>query len=179
MSRHPMGEGVDPNPRFVSERLVDVAALIMGVTAENLHDRFPHLTSERADAFGVRSQELLAKAYADGVIQGNLVPVATRSAEKGWGLATADEPPRPGTTMADLANLKTPFRVHGRVTAATSSPLNDGATAALCRRRGRRRGVRPGAQDAAGRRTPSPGSPPRSWASAPSPPPSGPCATPG
>jgi acetyl-CoA acyltransferase len=131
MSRHPMGEGVDPNPRFVSERLVDVAALNMGVTAENLHDRFPHLTRERADAFGVRSQELLAKAYADGVIQGNLVPVATRSAEKGWGLATADEPPRPGTTMADIANLKTPFRVHGRVTAATSSPLTDGATAAL------------------------------------------------
>jgi acetyl-CoA acyltransferase len=131
MSRHPMGEGVDPNPRFVSERLVDVAALNMGVTAENLHDRYPHLTRERADAFGVRSQELLAKAYADGVIQGNLVPVATRSAEKGWGLATADEPPRPGTTMADIANLKTPFRVHGRVTAATSSPLTDGATAAL------------------------------------------------
>ena len=131
MSRHPMGEGVDPNPRFVSERLVDVAALNMGVTAENLHDRFPHLTRERADAFGVRSQELLAKAYADGVIQGNLVPVATRSAEKGWGLATADEPPRPGTTMADIANLKTPFRTHGRVTAATSSPLTDGATAAL------------------------------------------------
>ena len=131
MSRHPMGEGVDPNPRFVSERLVDVAALNMGVTAENLHDRFPHLTKERADAFGVRSQELLAKAYADGVIQGNLVPVATRSAEKGWGLATTDEPPRPGTTMADIANLKTPFRVHGRVTAATSSPLTDGATAAL------------------------------------------------
>jgi acetyl-CoA acyltransferase len=131
MSRHPMGEGVDPNPRFVSERLVDVAALNMGVTAENLHDRFPHLTKERADAFGVRSQELLAKAYADGVIQGDLVPVATRSAEKGWGLATADEPPRPGTTMADIANLKTPFRIHGRVTAATSSPLTDGATAAL------------------------------------------------
>ncbi len=131
MSRHPMGEGVDPNPRFVSERLVDVAALNMGVTAENLHDRFPHLTRERADAFGVRSQELLAKAYADGVIQGDLVPVATRSAEKGWGLATADEPPRPGTTMADIAHLKTPFRTHGRVTAATSSPLTDGATAAL------------------------------------------------
>ena len=42
MGRHPMGEGVDPNPRFVSEKLVDESALFMGMTAENLHDRYPH-----------------------------------------------------------------------------------------------------------------------------------------
>ena len=42
MGRHPMGEGVDPNPRIVSEKLVDPDALVMGKTAENLHDRFPH-----------------------------------------------------------------------------------------------------------------------------------------
>src|SRR6202167_4879214 len=48
MGHHPMGEGVDPNPRFVSEQLVDTSALVMGSTAENLHDRFPHLTRERA-----------------------------------------------------------------------------------------------------------------------------------
>ena len=41
MGRHPMGEGVDPNPRFVSEKLVDESALFMGMTAENLHDRYP------------------------------------------------------------------------------------------------------------------------------------------
>ena len=69
MGHHPMGEGVDPNPRFLAERLVDPSALIMGNTAENLHDRFPHLTKERADAFAVGSQEKLAKAYADGKIQ--------------------------------------------------------------------------------------------------------------
>ncbi len=50
MGRHPMGEGVDPNPRFLAEKLVDPEALLMGKTAENLHDRFPHLTKERADA---------------------------------------------------------------------------------------------------------------------------------
>jgi hypothetical protein len=38
-----MGSGVDPNPRFISERLVDPSALVMGSTAENLHDRFPIL----------------------------------------------------------------------------------------------------------------------------------------
>ncbi|MGN6245349.1 MAG: thiolase family protein [Motilibacteraceae bacterium] len=131
MGRHPMGEGVDPNPRIVSEKLVDPSALVMGNTAENLHDRFPHLTKERADAYAVASQERLAKAVANGQIGPELVPVATRSAEKGWGLATKDEPPRPGTTMEDLAALKTPFRPHGRVTAGNAAGLNDGATACL------------------------------------------------
>ncbi len=96
MGRHPMGEGVDPNPRIISEKVVDPDALVMGKTAENLHDRYPTITKERADAFAVRSQEKTAKAYADNVIQPDLVPVATRSAENGWGLATTDEPPRPG-----------------------------------------------------------------------------------
>jgi len=131
MGHHPMGAGVDPNPRFLSERLVDPSALNMGNTAENLHDRFPHLTKERADAFAVLSQERTAKAYADGLIQPDLVPVATRSAESGWGYATADEPPRPGTSMESLAGLKTPFRSHGRVTAGNAAGLNDGATACL------------------------------------------------
>ncbi|MDQ1627452.1 MAG: acetyl-CoA acyltransferase [Actinomycetota bacterium] len=131
MGHHPMGEGVDPNPRIVAERLVDPSALVMGATAENLHDRFPELTKQRADAFSVASQQKLAKAYAEGKIEPDLVPVATRSTEHGWGLATADEPPRPGTTVADLAQLRTPFRPHGRVTAGNAAGLNDGATACL------------------------------------------------
>jgi acetyl-CoA acyltransferase len=131
MGRHPMGEGVDPNPRIVSEKIVDPEALSMGNTAENLHDRYPTITKDRADAYAVRSQEKTAQAYADGRIQPDLVPVATRSAEAGWGLATTDEPPRPGTTLEDLAALKTPFRSHGRVTAGNSAGINDGATAAL------------------------------------------------
>jgi len=128
MGRHPMGEGIDPNPRFVAEKLVDPAALVMGQTAENLHDRFPTLTRERADTFAVMSQERLAKAYADERIQPDLVPVATRSTDEGWGLADADEPPRPGTTVEALAGLRTPFRSHGRVTAGNAAGLNDGAT---------------------------------------------------
>jgi acetyl-CoA acyltransferase len=131
MGRHPMGEGVDPNPRFLAERLVDPAALIMGQTAENIHDRFPELTKDRADAYALRSQEKVAKAYADGKIQPDLVPVATRSTADGWGLATADEPPRPETTMEGLAGLRTPFRPHGRVTAGNAAGINDGATIAL------------------------------------------------
>lgn len=131
MSRHPMGEGMDPNPRFLSERLVDTDALIMGATAENLHDRFPHLTKERSDAFAYASQQKTAHAYAQGWIQQDLVPIATRSQEMGWGLLSADESMRPETTLEGLSTLKTPFRSHGRVTAGNASGLNDGATAAL------------------------------------------------
>ena len=131
MGRHPMGEGVDPNPRFLADKLVDPSALVMGMTAENLHDRFPHITKERADAYAVRSQEKVAAAYAAGKIQPDLVPTAMRSAEKGYGLATVDEPPRPGTTMESLASLKTPFRAAGNVTAGNASGINDGATACL------------------------------------------------
>jgi acetyl-CoA acyltransferase len=131
MGRHPMGEGVDPNPRFLSEKLVDTSALVMGSTAENLHDRFPQISKERCDAFAVASQEKVAKAYAEGRIQPDLTPVATRSAEHGWGYATRDEPPRPGTTMESLATLKTPFRPHGNVTAGNAAGLNDGATSCL------------------------------------------------
>ncbi|GGT65862.1 thiolase family protein [Actinomadura citrea] len=131
MGRHPMGEGVDPNPRFLADKLVDPSALVMGSTAENLHDRFPGITKERADAYAVRSQRKVAEAYAAGRIQPDLVPTAVRSAEQGWGLATEDEPPRPGTTKESLAALKTPFRVHGNVTAGNAAGLNDGATACL------------------------------------------------
>lgn len=131
MTHHPMGEGVDPNPRFLAEKLVDPSSLVMGSTAENLHDRFPEITKERADQFSVLSQQRVAQAYADGILTESLVPVATRSTEHGWGLATADEPPRPDTTMEALAGLKTPFRPHGRVTAGNAAGLNDGATACL------------------------------------------------
>ncbi|MDQ0708848.1 MULTISPECIES: thiolase family protein [Arthrobacter] len=131
MGHHPMGVGADPNPRFLAERIVDPAALNMGNTAENLHDRFPAITKERADAYAVASQRKVAEAYESGDIQAGLVPVASKKAGAGWTLNTVDEPPRPGTTLEDLEGLRTPFRPHGRVTAGNAAGLNDGATAAL------------------------------------------------
>ena len=130
MGRHPMGFGADPNPRFLSEKLVSGEALNMGNTAERIHDRFPHLTKERADRFALGSQQKAAAAYEAGKIQPDLIPVAIRS-EAGWGLATRDEGLRPETTLEGLAGLKTPFRPHGRVTAGNASGLNDGATASI------------------------------------------------
>jgi acetyl-CoA acyltransferase len=131
MGNHPMGEGMDPNPRYLAERIVEQDALAMGATAERLHDRFPQLTKERADRYAMNSQVKTAKAYTEGKIQRDLIPTAARSAELGWTVATADEAPRPQTTMEGLAGLKTPFRPAGRVTPGNSSGLNDGATAAL------------------------------------------------
>lgn len=130
MGRHPIGEGADPNPRFVAEKMVSPDALNMGMTAERLHDRFPELTKERADRFGMLSQQKVQAAYDRGDIQPDLVPVAFQSSQ-GWGVATEDEGRRPETTMEGLAQLKTPFRPHGRVTAGTASPLTDGATMSL------------------------------------------------
>jgi acetyl-CoA acyltransferase len=131
MGNHPMGELMDPNPRYLAERIVEQDALAMGATAERLHDRFPQLTKERADSYAMNSQLKTAKAYADGKIQRDLIPTAARSAELGWTVATVDEAPRPQTTMEGLAGLKTPFRPAGRVTPGNSSGLNDGATAAI------------------------------------------------
>ena len=130
MGRHPMGLDADPNPRFLAEQLVNPDALNMGNTAERLHDRFPELTKERSDRFGMRSQQKVQAAYDAGHIQPDLVPVALRT-DEGWGLASEDEGRRPETTMEGLATLKTPFRPHGRVTAGNASPLTDGATASI------------------------------------------------
>jgi acetyl-CoA acyltransferase len=128
MGHHPMGEDVDFNPRFVAERLVDTSAVTMGATAENLHDRFPQLTKEDADAFAVRSQQRAAAAWGDGVMRATVVPMSVFT-DEGWKLADRDEFLRPDTTMDVLAELRTPFRPGGRVTAGNSAGLTDGATA--------------------------------------------------
>src|SRR5213080_4076262 len=130
MGHHPMGEDVDFNPRFVSERLVDMSAVTMGATAENLHDRFPHLTKEDADAFAVRSQRRAAAAWADGVMRETVVPMSVFT-DDGWQVAGRDEFLRPDTSLEGLADLSTPFRRGGRVTAGNSAGLTDGAAVCL------------------------------------------------
>jgi acetyl-CoA acyltransferase len=128
MGHHPMGDDVDFNPRFVSERLVDTSAVTMGATAENLHDRFPQITKEDADAFAVRSQQRAGAAWQNGVMRETVVSMSVFT-DDGWRVADRDEFLRPGTTLEGLAELKTPFRAGGRVTAGNSAGLTDGATA--------------------------------------------------
>ena len=130
MGHHPMGADVDFNPRFVSERLIDMSAANMGATAENLHDKFPHITKEHADRFAVASQQKATAAWSNGVMSETVVPLAVFT-DTGWRVSDRDEFLRPDTTMDALADLRTPFRPGGRVTAGNSAGLTDGATAGL------------------------------------------------
>src|SRR5437763_3932005 len=130
MGHHPMGDDVDFNPRFVAERLVDPSAVTMGATAENLHDRFPRLSKEDADAFAMRSQHRAAAAWQNGVMRETDVPM-TVFTDDGWRAADRDEFLRPDTSMEGLAELPTPFRPGGRVTAGNSAGLTDGAAVCL------------------------------------------------
>jgi acetyl-CoA acyltransferase len=130
MGHHPMGDDVEFNPRFLAERLVDESAVTMGSTAENLHDRFPQLTREDADAFAVRSQQRAAAAWQNGIMRETVVPMSVFT-DEGWRVADRDEFLRPDTSLEGLAELPTPFRTGGRVTAGNSAGLTDGATAGL------------------------------------------------
>ncbi|HEY2544422.1 MAG TPA: thiolase family protein [Gaiellaceae bacterium] len=130
MGHHPMGDDVDFNPRFVSERLIDESAAVMGRTAENLHDRFPAITRARADEFALASQQKAAAAWANGVMRETVVPMTVFS-DDGWKLAERDEFLRTDTSLDGLAALKPAFRAGGRVTAGNSAGLTDGATAAF------------------------------------------------
>jgi acetyl-CoA acyltransferase len=130
MGHHPMGEDVDFNPRFVAEQIVDESAAVMGQTAENLHDAFPQLTKEDADAFALASQWKAGKAWDAGVMDDIVVPMSVFT-DDGWTVADRDQFLRPDTTLEALAGLRTPFRAGGRVTAGNSAGLTDGATAAL------------------------------------------------
>ena len=162
MGRHPMGEGVDPNPRIMSEKVVDPEALSMGNTAENLHDRYPSITKDRADAYALRSQQKTAQAYADE--QDPARPGAGRDPHRRGRLGAGHD--RRAAAPADhrwrtWPALKTPFRPHGRVTAGNAAGINDGATAAPARRRGDRARARAAGRRCGWCRSPSPASSPR------------------
>ncbi len=130
MGHHPMGATADPNPRFLAERLVSEDALVMGKTAENLHDMYPEITKEMADEFAMLSQKKAAKAYEEGKIGAMIVPMTVYT-KQGWVVADRDQQPRPDTTLEALRDLRTPFRIQGKVTAGNSSGLNDGACGCL------------------------------------------------
>ena len=130
MGHHPMGATADPNPRFLTDKLVDSSAMSMGETAENLHDMFPEITKEMADEYSIRCQQKAEQAAKSGKIGEMIVPMTVYT-KNGWVVADKDEQPRPETTLEGLGKLKTPFRVMGNVTAGNSSGLNDGAAGAL------------------------------------------------
>jgi len=124
MSRVPMmGFNPLPNPALVEKR--PGAYMGMGETAENVAEKY-QITRAEQEAFAVRSQQKAAAAQAAGRFADEIVPIETKG-----GAVDADGVPRPETTAEILAGLKPAFDKDGSVTAGTSSPLTDGASAVL------------------------------------------------
>jgi acetyl-CoA C-acetyltransferase len=98
----------------------------MGQTAENVA-QLRGITRQEQDEFGVRSQNLAEKAIADGFWQREITPVTLPDGT----VVTADDGPRPGTTIEKVAALQPVFRPDGTVTAGNCCPLNDGAAAVI------------------------------------------------
>ncbi|WP_406429531.1 thiolase family protein [Streptomyces sp. NBC_01589] len=109
--------------RMVNKRLEPQWTVPLGEGAELIADRYG-ITREQQDAFAVASHEKAARAWKNGLYDGEVVPV------EGVGL-TRDETIRDNTSPQSLAGLKPVFRPDGTVTAGNASPLNDGAAALL------------------------------------------------
>jgi acetyl-CoA acyltransferase len=124
MSRVPM-MGFNPLPNPAMQSKAPAAYISMGETAENVATQWGISRSEQ-EAFAVRSQQRAASAESAGHFAAELVPIAGKS-----GSVETDGCIRPDSTAAALAQLKPAFAQNGAVTAGTSSPLTDGASAVL------------------------------------------------
>ena len=118
------GSGTWHDPR--EDGLVPDIYIAMGETAENVAG-LRGISREQQDEFGVRSQNLAEKAIANGFWQREITPVTLPDGS----VVSADDGPRPGTTMEKVAALKPVFRPDGTVTAGNCCPLNDGAAAVV------------------------------------------------
>jgi acetyl-CoA acyltransferase len=124
MSRVPMG-GFNPLPSPKLYAAKPDAYISMGDTAENVAQRW-QITRPAQEAFALESQRKAAAAQAAGKLAAEIVPIAS-----GKGRVEQDECIRAQSTTQDLAGLKPAFAKEGTVTAGTSSPLTDGASAVL------------------------------------------------
>jgi len=124
MSRIPM-TGFNPMPHPELAARMAGAYMGMGETAENVAQKYT-LSRAEQDAFAVASQNKAATAQAEGRLEAEIVPIETKA-----GTVERDGCIRGDTTLEVLAGLKPAFAEHGTVTAATSSPLTDGASAVL------------------------------------------------
>jgi acetyl-CoA C-acetyltransferase len=130
-TRSPLGVFCDQpdteNPRLQAGNAEGFpqAYMAMGVTAENVAEKYD-ISREQMDRYALQSHQRAVRARREGIFAAEIisVPLAT-------GTMTADDGPRPDTSLEKLATLKPVFREGGRVTAGNSCPLNDGAAAAL------------------------------------------------
>lgn len=128
MGHLPMGFMRDPHPRL-QEVMGGPSAFNMGMTAENIHDRFPEFTREMADRYALLSQQKAHRAIQAGKMKQMIVPIEIEESDGSRVVIETDQQPRPDTNMKSLSGLKPAFRENGRVTAGNASGLNDGAAA--------------------------------------------------
>ncbi|MCK5622378.1 MAG: thiolase family protein, partial [Alphaproteobacteria bacterium] len=124
MTRVPVG-GYNPMPNPALAEAMPGAYMSMGETAENLVEKY-QVTRDEQEELAVSSQAKAAAAQAEGRLTDEIVPVETRD-----GMVDKDGCIRADTDRQALAGLKPAFREGGSVTAGTSSPLTDGASAVL------------------------------------------------
>ena len=125
MTRVPMG-GFNPQPNMELYKKVPGAYMGMGETAENVADIY-NVSREEQDKFALRSQFKVAAAKKSGKFEKEIVPIVRKDGRR----VSEDGCPRPESTVESLQKLKPAFKEGGSVTAATSSPVTDGAAAVL------------------------------------------------
>lgn len=119
----------DLNPRFTDATRDDYISNVyipMGITAENVAERYG-ITRERQDELAKRSQDNAVEAQKNGFFDREITPVTLADGRT----ITADDGPRPNTTLEKLAELEPVFKPGGTVTAGNACPLNDGAAAVV------------------------------------------------
>jgi acetyl-CoA acyltransferase len=125
MSHIPMG-GFNPSPNMDLYNKMPGAYMGMGETAENVAAKY-NITRQEQEEFSLSSQFKAAAAKKAGKFEDEIVPIV----KKDGTVVSEDGCPRPESTAEGLAKLKPAFKADGSVTAGTSSPLTDGASAVL------------------------------------------------
>jgi acetyl-CoA C-acetyltransferase len=116
----------DKNPRLVGEDACAQGYMLMGITAENVAERW-NVSREDMDAYALGSQKKAARARDTGIFAREIIAVETPAGVE----VQTDDGIRADTTLAKLAALEPAFREGGRVTAGNACPLNDGAAAVV------------------------------------------------
>ncbi|MDP9325087.1 MAG: acetyl-CoA C-acyltransferase [Candidatus Dormibacteraeota bacterium] len=121
-----MPEMEDINMRLFGPDAIADAYITMGMTAENVADKYG-VTREEMDEYAYGSQMRATRARDTGIFDREIITVATPDGTE----VSQDDGIRPDTTLEGLAGLKPVFKEDGRVTAGNSCPLNDGAAAVV------------------------------------------------
>ncbi len=134
MTRTPMGASIVkdmgfPFPQAMFDRYEETGLPPQGIGAEMIADEYG-ITREDLDAFGAMSQQRAALATKEGRFENEIIPVPV-DLGSGEEMMTSDEGIREGSTVETLAKLKPAFKEDGKVTAANSSQISDGASACL------------------------------------------------